>query len=167
MVIIVYVLTTMDMNDVKKEMNNIGLPGRRTERKPDPKVKRAFLKVIIIRALALLLLLVVFGFGILVVSHYKAPLMTLIVIIYLAIGTYLAYKLWSLTYTGWLYTLFLSVAGILLPALALTTRGFSSPALTIGALSVIAISLASTALLWWVKDLLGIKNYREIFIPYK
>ncbi len=159
-------LITMDLNDLSKDIERIGLPKRPRERKPDISVKHGPLKVVVIRLLALLLLAVVIGFGLLVVSHYKSTVMTLIVLVYLGLGAFLAYKLFSLTYAGWLYTLFLACAGVAMPILALVSKGFSNPGLTLGALAVIAISLCSVALLWWVKDLFGIKSHKEVFTPY-
>jgi hypothetical protein len=157
----------MDLDDViTKDLERIGLPKRPRGRKPDLGVKHGQLKALAIRALAFLLLAIVGAFGLLVISHYKSTVMLLIVLVYFGLGAFLAYKLFSLTYVGWLYTLLLSAAGILMPVLALVSRGFSNPTLAAGALAVIIISLCSAALLWWAKDLFGIKSYREIFVPY-
>jgi hypothetical protein len=157
----------MEIDDLRKDMEDIGLPTRRKERQPDFRVKNATLKAIIIRAIGLVLLLIIMAFALLVVSHYKSPIMTLIVLVYLALGGYLVYNLFRLTYTGWLYTLFLSVAGIILPLLALYSKGTSNQGLTAVAVGIMLISLLSAALLWWVKDLFGIKKYGEIFVRYK
>jgi hypothetical protein len=156
----------MDLNDITKDLERIGLPGRPRDRRPDLGVKHGKLKALAIRALAFLLLAIVGAFGLLVISHYQSTIMLLIVLVYFGLGAFLAYKLFSLTYMGWLYTLLLSGAGILMPALALVSRGFSNPTLAMGAVAVIIISLGSAALLWWAKGLFGIKSYREIFIPY-
>ncbi len=156
----------MDLDDVAKDLERIGLPQRPRGREPNFSVKHGNLKALAIRILAFILLAIVGGFGLLVISHYKSTIMLLIVLVYFALGAFLAYKLFSLTYTGWLYTLLLSAAGVLMPVLALVSRGFSNPTLTIGAVAVIIISLGSAALLWWAKDLFGIKSYREIFMPY-
>ncbi len=157
----------MEIDDLKKDMDNVGLPHKKKQRQPDFSVKKGNLKAAIIKVLALLLLLTVMAFGLLVVSYYRSPVMALIVLVYLAMGGFLAYKLWSLTYTGWLYTLYLTAAGILLSIITLINRGFSSQTLVLGILAVMIVSLISFALLWWAKDLLGIKNYHEIFMPYK
>jgi hypothetical protein len=156
----------MDLDDVTKDLERIGLPKRPRDRRPDLRVRHGQLKALALRALAFLLLAIVGAFGLLVISHYKSTIMLLIVLVYFGLGAFLAYKLFSLTYVGWLYTLLLSAAGILMPVLALVSRGFSNPTLAAGALAVIIISLCSAALLWWAKDLFGIKSYREIFIPY-
>lgn len=156
----------MDLNDLTKDLERIGLPGRPRGRKPNLGAKHGKLKALAIRALAFLLLAVVGAFGLLVISHYKSTAMLLIVLVYFGLGAFLAYKLFSLTYVGWLYTLLLSGAGILMPVLALITRGFSNSTLAAGAVAVIIVSLGSGALLWWAKDLFGIKSYREIFMPY-
>jgi hypothetical protein len=156
----------MDLNDLTKDLERIGLPKRPRDRRPDLGVKHGKLKALVIRVLAFLLLAIVGAFGLLVISHYKSTIMLLIVLVYFGLGAFLAYKLFSLTYVGWLYTLLLSAAGVLMPILALVSRGFSSPTLAMGAVAVIIISLGSAALLWWAKDLFGIKSYREIFMPY-
>jgi magnesium-transporting ATPase (P-type) len=157
----------MDLDDITKELDKAGKPGRLTERKPDYNVKQGKLKAYIMKLLAFALLIVIAGFGFLVVFNYKSLIMMLIVLVYLGLGIFLAFKLFSLTYAGWLYTLLLSAAGVFMPILALISRGFYNPALTMGALGVIALSLVSALLLWWAKDLFGIKSYREIFVPYK
>jgi hypothetical protein len=157
----------MDINDLTKDLDNIAMPGRSRERRPEPGVKHGNLKAFSLRALAFLLLAIVGAFGLLVIYHYHSTIMLLIAFVYFGLGAFLAYKLFSLTYVGWLYTLLLSGAGVLMPVLALISRGFSNPTLAVGAVAVIIVSLCSGALLWWAKDLFGIKNYREIFIPYK
>ncbi len=157
----------MEIDDLKKDIDNVGLPHRRKQRQPDLKVKQGKLKALIVKVLALILLIIVMAFGLLVASYYKTPIMTLIVLVYLALGGFLAYKLWKITYSGWLYTLYLTAAGVLLSIITFINKGFSSSTLTMGILAVMLVSLVSFALLWWAKDLLGIKNYHEIFMPYK
>ncbi len=156
----------MDMNDLTKDLEKVGLPKRPRTRQPNLSVKNGSLKALSLRALAFLLLAIVGAFGLLVISHYKSMLMLLVVLVYFALGALLAYKLFSLTYVGWLYTLMLAATGILMPVLALVSRGFSNPTLARGAVAVIIVSLCAAALLWWAKDLFGIKSYREIFMPY-
>lgn len=157
----------MDLDDITKELDKAGKPGRLPERKPDFSVKQGMLKAYFLKLLAFVLLIVVAGFGFLVVFNYKSLVMMLIVLVYLGLGIFLAFKLFILTYTGWLYTLLLSAAGVFMPVLALISRGFSNPTFTAGALGIIALSLLSVLLLWWAKDLFGIKSYREIFVPFK
>jgi len=125
------------------------------------------MKAYSLKLIAFALLAIVAGFGFLVISHYRSLLMMLIVLAYFGLGVYLALKLFTLTYNGWLYTLLLSAAGVFMPALALISRGFSNSTFTLGALAIIAISLLSAIILLWAKDLFGIKSYREIFVPYK
>ncbi|BAI60189.1 hypothetical protein MCP_0117 [Methanocella paludicola SANAE] len=157
----------MDLDDITKELDKAGKPGRLPERKPDFRVKQGMLKAYFLKLLAFVLLIVVAGFGFLVVFNYRSLVMMLIVLVYLGLGIFLAFKLFVLTYTGWLYTLLLSAAGVFMPVLALISRGFSNPTFTAGAFGIIALSLLSVLLLWWAKDLFGIKSYREIFVPYK
>jgi hypothetical protein len=156
----------MDLDDITKDLERISMPGRPRDRRPDLRARHGQLKAMTLRALAFLLLAVVGAFGLLVIYHYHSTIMLLIAFVYFGLGAFLAYKLFSLTYVGWLYTLLLSAAGILMPVLALVSRGFSNPTLATGAVAVIIISLGSAALLWWAKDLFGIKSYREIFMPY-
>ncbi len=157
----------MDLDDVTKDLERIGLPQRPRRREPNLKVKHGSLKALAIKTLAFILLAIVGGFGILVISHYQSSIMLLIALVYFALGAFLAFKLFSLTYSGWLYTLLLSAAGVLMPVLALVSRGFSNPSLAIGAVAIIVVSLVSAALLWWAKDIFGIKNYHDVFMPYR
>lgn len=158
----------MDLNDLTRDIEKaVSAGGRPPERKPDFRVKGGKLKAYALKLLAFALLAVVAVFGFIVIAHYRSPLMALVVLVYLALGVYLAMRLFRLTYTGWLYTLLLSAAGVLMPILALVTRGFSNAAFAGGALGVIAISALSAGLLWWSKDLFGIRGYRDIFVPYK
>lgn len=157
----------MDLNDLNKEIERAAMPGRLRERKPDFRVRQGRLKAYAMKLLAFVLLAVVAGFGFLVVSHYRSPVMVLIVLVYLGLGAFLAMKLFQLTYVGWLYSFLLAAAGVLMPVLALVSRGLENPTLTAGAAAVMVISLLSALLLWWAKDLFGIKSYKEIFVPYK
>ncbi len=156
----------MEIDDLTKDMERIGLPKRARGRGPNLGVKHGNIKALATRALAFVLMAIVGAFGLLAISHYKSTIMLLIVLVYFALGAFLAYKLFSLTYVGWLYTLMLSGAGILMPVIALVSRGLTNPTLTAGAIAVIIVSLGAAALLWWAKDLYGIKSYREIFMPY-
>jgi hypothetical protein len=156
----------MDLDDITKDLERIGLPQRPRGREPDLKARHGGLKALALRILAFILLAIVGGFGILVISFYQSTIMLLIVLVYFALGAYLAFKLFSLTYVGWLYTLLLSAAGVLMPVLALVSRGFSNPTLAMGAVAVMVVSLCSAALLWWAKDLFGIKSYHDVFMPY-
>ncbi len=156
----------MDLDDVTKDLERIELQRRPRGRRPDLSVRHGQLKALALRAIAFLLLAIVGAFGLLVISYYKSPVMLVIVLVYFGLGAFLALKLFNLTYVGWLYTLFLAAAGILMPVLALATRLSSYPALAAGAVAVIMVSLGSAAVLWWAKDIFGIKSYREIFTPY-
>jgi hypothetical protein len=154
------------MDDISKDLERIGMPRRPRSREPNLGVRHGNLKALAMRLLAFLLLAIVGGFGILVISYYKSTVMLLIVLMYFALGAFLAFKLFSLTYTGWVYTLFLAAAGVLMPVLALISRGFSNPVLARGAVAILIVSLCSAALLWWSKDVFGIRNYHEVFMPY-
>lgn len=156
----------MELNDLTKDLESIGIPQRPQGRQPDLKVMHGGLKALALKLLAFLLLAIVGGFGILVISFYQSTIMLLIALVYFALGAYMALKLFNLTYVGWLYTLLLSAAGVLMPILALVSRGFSNPMLAMGAVALMIVSLCSAAMLWWAKDLFGIKSYHDVLMPY-
>jgi membrane-associated HD superfamily phosphohydrolase len=157
----------MDLNDISKDISDIKMPQQRRERIPNFKVKNGKLKATILRIMAFFVLLLVALFGYIVVTHYQTAVMTLIVIVYLIVGAYLAFKIWTLSYTGWLYLLYLVVAAALLSLLTLFSRGFSNFNLATGSLVALIVSVAWAAALWWIKDLFGIRKTKEIFEPYK
>lgn len=130
----------------------------------DLTVKYASVKVILSRFLALLMMGIIFGFSILVLFHYKNDAnlirMVLVVVLYMALGGLLAYKLWNLTYIGWLFSILLALSGVFLSALTMVNQGYM-----IAVLAIMLISLLSAVALWWSKDLFGIKSAKDIFKP--
>jgi membrane-associated HD superfamily phosphohydrolase len=157
----------MDLNDISKDLGDIKMPQQRRERMPNFKIKNGKLKANILRIMAFFVLLLVTLFGYIVITHYQTAVMALIVIVYLIVGAYLAFKIWTLSYTGWLYLLYLVVAAALLSLLTLFSRGFSNFNLATGSLVALIVSIAWAAALWWIKDLFGIRKTKEIFEPYK
>lgn len=157
----------MDIDDISKDIGSIKMPTQRRERTPNLKVKYGTLKAMILRLMALFVLLLVAIFGYIVVTHFQSTIMTLIVIVYLLVGAYLALKIWTLKFTGWLYLLYLVVAAVLLSLMTLASHGFSNLNLALGSLAALVVSIVWAAVLWWVKDLFGIKKAKEIFEPYK
>jgi magnesium-transporting ATPase (P-type) len=155
----------MDVDDINREIEGIKLPRRQPGKVANFNVKYAGVKVALIRFLALLLLAIIAVFSVLVVLHFKGDAsmsrVALVIIAYMAMGGLLAYKLWKITYIGWLFSFLLSLAGVFLSALTFVNKGFMA-----GILAVMAISIMSAIALWWVKDLFGIKSYRDIFKPF-
>ena len=154
----------MGVDDINKEIEGIRLPKKKPGKTADLSVKHAGVKVLLTRLLAILLLGIILSFSILVIAHFKDDAnMTrvgLIIIVYLALGGLLAYKLWDLTYFGWLFSLLLALAGVFLSALTMYNKGFIAVVL-----SILVISLLSALVLWWVRDLFGIKRIGDIFNP--
>ena len=154
----------MDVNDINKELEGIKLSKKRPGKVTDLTVKYSVVKVILSRFLALLMLGIIFGFSVLVLVHFKNDLnmtrMALVIILYLALGSLLAYKLWNLTYIGWLFSLLLALAGVFLSALTMFNKGYMTSILV-----VMVISVLAAVALWWAKDLFGIKSAKDIFKP--
>ncbi|HEY3422298.1 MAG TPA: hypothetical protein VGK13_04000 [Methanocellaceae archaeon] len=154
----------MDVNDINKELEGIKLSKKQPGKVTDFSVNHSGAKVILSRFLALLLLGIIFGFSVLVLVHFKNDAnmtrMALVIVLYLALGSLLAYKLWNLTYIGWLFSLSLALAGIFLSALTIANRGYMMPAL-----AVMVISVLASVAFWWVKDLFGVKRMKDIFKP--
>lgn len=155
----------MDVDDINREIEGLKLPKRQPGKVADFSVRHAGVKVALSKFLALLLIGIIAGFSILVVLHFKGDAymtrVILIIIAYMAMGGMLAYKLWKITYIGWLFSLLLALAGVFLSALTMVNKGFM-----VGILGVMAISILSAIALWWVKDLFGIKGVRDIFKPF-
>lgn len=158
-------MNDMDIDDINKEIERIGLPKRQPGRAASMGAKHAAAKVMLVRFLALLLLGVVMGFSLLVIAHFKGDAnvsrIALVILIYLALGGLLAYKLWKLTYIGWLFSLLLALTGIFLSLLTFLNKGYM-----LGILGVLIISLVSSAALWWVRDLFGIKHVKDLLKPH-
>ena len=81
-------------------------------------------------------------------------------IVYLALGGYVAVKLWNVEFIGWLALFYISLAGIALPAVSAYSRGIAS-----GTIPIMAVSLVTLAVLWAIRDLYRVKKLRDIFRP--
>ena len=154
----------MDVDDINKELEGIKLSKKRPGKVTDLTVKYSGIKMVISKFLALLMLGIIFGFSVLVLVHFKDDVdmtrMALVIVLYLALGSLLAYKLWNLTYIGWLFSLLLALAGVFLSALTIVNKGYMAPVLV-----VLVVSMLSAIALWWAKDLFGIKSAKDIFKP--
>ena len=154
----------MDVDDINKELEGIKLSKKQPGKVTDLTVKYSGVKVILSRFLALLMLGIIFGFSVLVLVHFKDDVnmtrMALVIVLYLALGSLLAYKLWNLTYIGWLFSLLLALAGVFLSALTMFNKGYMA-----SILAVMVISVLAAIAFWWAKDLFGIKSVKDIFKP--
>ena len=154
----------MDVDDINEELKGIKLSKKRPGKVTDLTVKYSGVKVILSRFLALLMLGIIFGFSVLVLIHFKSDAnmtrLALVIVLYLVLGSLLAYKLWNLTYIGWLFSLLLALAGVFLSAITIVNKGYMTSILV-----VMVISIFAAVALWWAKDLFGIKSAKDIFKP--
>lgn len=160
-------MTVMDINDLDKEIEKIKFPDVQRKRGINTKVKNASLKIILSRLLSVALMGIITGIGLYIILKAKSysgsssSLFITIIILYIAIGGLVAYKLWNLEFIGWLSMFFISLAGIFLPILSLITRG-----LMIGTIPIMVTSLIFFVILWWVKDLFNVERFSDIFKPH-
>jgi hypothetical protein len=154
----------MDVDDITKELEGLKLSKKQPGKVTDFSVKYSGVKVILSRFLALLMLGIVFGFSVLVLVHLKDDVnltrMALVIVLYLALGSLLAYKLWNLTYIGWIFSLLLALAGVFLSALTIVNKGYM-----ISILAVMVVSIVAALAFWCVRDLFGVKSVKDIFKP--
>ncbi len=155
----------MDVNDLEKDLSNFRPRPLKPRRRADLTVKHAGLKVALSRALAALFVLAVTLFAIFIVVGAKnggidVKIVGALAIVYLALGAYVAYKLWNLEFFGWAALLFISLAGVTLPAMSAISNGMG-----IGTVPIIGVSLAALAVLWWIRDLYRVKRIGDIFGP--
>lgn len=156
----------MDMKDIDREIRDIKVPQYDRRRQVDLKAKNAGAKVIALRAIAALFFVAVALFGIYSVLNAKGTnmdpkIVTTISIIYVLLSVLVAYKLWNLDFVGWLVLFCISMAGIALPAISVYSRG-----IMVGTVPIIAVSVATLIVLWWAKDLFGIKKIGDFFSPH-
>ena len=81
-------------------------------------------------------------------------------IVYIALGAFVAYKLWNIEFIGWLALFYISLAGIALPAISACSRGIA-----VGTVPIMAVSLVTLVVLWVIGDLYRVKKVRDIFRP--
>ncbi|MCD1296219.1 hypothetical protein CUJ83_14545 [Methanocella sp. CWC-04] len=158
----------MEKFDMEKELKDIRMPEINKRRKePDLSVKHAGLKIITTRILALLLITIVGGMGIYSLIYTKSEtgevnrLLLALVLIYLLVGGLVAYKLAKLEFIGWFSLFLLSGAGILLSLISSINRG-----IMIGTIPILVTSIILICVLFWIKDLFGIKTLGDIFKPH-
>ena len=154
----------MDAGDIKKELDSIKMPKKRSDKAANLDAPHAGVKVLVARVVAILLVVIIIGFSAVLLAHFYGNAdmtrMGLIVVAYLLLGGYLAYRLWNLTYFGWLFTLLLSGAGVFLSLLTVYNKGLLMPVL-----GVMLISALAAIALWWIRDLFGVKSFGDIFKP--
>lgn len=158
----------MDINDVEKDMGSLRIPTRAPPgRQLDMSVKHAGLKVILLRAIAFVFIAALLAFSILTMlsvdtSGMDRTVLLAILFVLVAGGAFVSMKLWSLEYGGWLFMFLICLAGIALPAFSAYNHG----ALAVGTLPIIVSSVIGLALLWYAKDVLGIKKFSDVFSPH-
>jgi magnesium-transporting ATPase (P-type) len=155
----------MDMTDIDKEIANLKLPPMKPGKRVDYSVKHASLKVIVSKVLAALFFIAVVLFAMYTVTNAKTTnidysIVAVMAIVYLALTAYVSFKLWSIDFIGWLVLFYVSMAGIALPAISAYSNGIA-----VGTLPIIAISVVTLAVLWWIRDLYRVKKPRDIFRP--
>ncbi len=155
----------MDMTDIEKEIANLKLPQTKPGKRVDLSVKHAHLKIIVSKALALLFFLAVALFAMYTIVrandlNVDSRIVTVAGLVYVALGAYVALKLWNIEFIGWLVLFYVSLAGIALPAISAFSRGFG-----IGTIPIMAVSLVSLVVLWLIGDLYRVKKFRDIFSP--
>ncbi len=158
----------MDINDIDSDLSNIKMPQRSPPGKRlDMKVKNAGFKIIILKAISFLFIAALLIFAILTMlnadkSGIDRTVLIAILFVLVAGGALVSMKLWSLDYAGWLFMLLICMAGVALPAFSAYSHG----AIAIGTIPIIATSIIGLALLWYAKDVLGIKKLSDIFSPH-
>ena len=163
----------MDAKDFEKELGDLRARQVRPAKRVDYTVKNAGAKVGVSKALAVLFLLAMAAFGFFVLTRMEdvaagsvlevgtgSMLVGLIALVFLALGIYIAYKLWHIEFIGWTALFFISLAGIILPVLSAINHGIMA-----GTIPIVAASLVALAGLWWIRDLYRIKKLGDIFSP--
>jgi hypothetical protein len=155
----------MDMTDIDKEIAELRLPPTKPGKRVDYRVKHASQKVIVSKILGLFFFVAVALFAMYTVNNAKSTnidytVVAVMGIVYVALGAYVAFKLWNVDFIGWLALFYISLAGIALPAVSAYSRGIA-----IGTLPIIAVSLVSLVVLWAIRDLYRVKKFRDIFRP--
>jgi hypothetical protein len=157
----------MDMTDIDKEIANLKLPSVTPGKRVDLSVKHASLKIIASKLLAILFFLAVALFAMYTVSNAGSANIdnTIIVVtglVYVVLAAYVAFKLWSIEFIGWLALFYISLAGIAFPALSAYSRGIYS-----GTIPIMAASAVALVVLWLIGDLYKVRKIRDIFRPPK
>lgn len=155
----------MDLNDIEKELGAINVNKPQPNRRVDYSVKNARMKVIVSKLLGVLFFIAIGLFGVYTITYAESAsidsrVAAALAIVYLALGAYVALKLWKTEFKGWLALFFVSLAGIGLPALSALNHG-----LMVGTLPLIAASILVLIVLYWIKDLYQIKKFGDIFTP--
>jgi hypothetical protein len=158
----------MDLSDLEKDMGSMKIPKRTQPGKHvDTNVKNAGLKIIILRAIAFVFIAALLTFSIYTMLNADKTAMdrtVLMAILFILVagGAYVSLRLWNLEYAGWLFMFLICLAGVALPAFSAYSHG----AMAVGTMPIIATSFVGIILLWYTKDVLGIKKFSDIFNPH-
>lgn len=155
----------MDMDDLEKELGNINARRQGPGKRVDYSVKHSGLKVLASKLIGVLFFIAIVLFGMYTMFNAESAridfkVAAVLAIVYLVLGAFIALKLWSIEYMGWVALFFVSLAGIALPALSAFSHG-----LMVGTLPIIIASIIALVVLFWVKDLYRIKKFGDIFSP--
>ncbi len=116
------------MNDLEKELGEINVRKAKPGKRVDYTVKNARLKVIASKLIGMLFFLAIALFGMYTVLNAENAgidfkVAAAMAIVYIALGAYVALKLWNTEFMGWLTLFFVSLAGIALPAMSAINHG--------------------------------------------
>ncbi|MGA9139875.1 MAG: hypothetical protein WBZ29_06600 [Methanocella sp.] len=155
----------MDLKDLEKELGDINAKKAGPGKRIDLTVKHAGLKVITSKIIAVLFFIAIVSFGMYTalnadIAGIDFKVAAALAIVYMALGAYVALKLWNIEFMGWLALFFISLVGIALPAMSAMNHG-----LMIGTLPIIVVSIATLIVLFWIKDLYRVKKFGDIFGP--
>jgi ABC-type multidrug transport system permease subunit len=155
----------MDLNDLEKELGEINVRKAKPGKRVDYTVKNARLKVIASKLIGMLFFLAIALFGMYTVLNVENAgidfkVAAAMAIVYIALGAYVALKLWNTEFMGWVALFFVSLAGIGLPTLSAFNHG-----LMMGTLPIIIASIITLVVLYWIRDLYRIKKFGDIFSP--
>jgi lysylphosphatidylglycerol synthetase-like protein (DUF2156 family) len=153
----------MDLNDIEKELDGIQSRSRKPVSGPDYSVKHSGLKVLASRLIAILFFLAIVLFGIYTLlnadtARIDLKVAAIVAVVYIALGAFVALKLWNINITGWVALFFIALACIGLPVLSAINHG-----VMVGTIPIIAASILALAVLYWIRDLYRIKKFGDIF----
>ncbi len=153
----------MDFNDFEKELDDIKSRSRKPAMGADFSVRHSRLKVLASKLMAVLFFFAIVLFGIYMLmnadtANIDSKIAIVVAFVYIALGAFVALKLWNLNLTGWVALFFIALAGIGLPALSAINHGVMA-----GTIPIIVASILTLAVLYWIRDLYRIKKFGDIF----
>lgn len=155
----------MDMDELEKDLGKIKARRQGPGKRVDYTVKHSGLKVLASKLIAVLFFIAIVLFGMFILFNAKSAgidlkVATALAIIFLALGAFVALKLWNIEFMGWVALFFVSLAGIVLPSLSAFDHG-----LMVGTLPIIITSVITFVVMYWIRDLYRIKKFGDIFSP--